>query len=93
MRILKSPEFREETVNALMDICSTKSVNKAIELNVPCDYAEKVTGITPTCPENAVFDGCATNCQLRTCDDFLVEKECSDNGYIVGGCVCNEGMD
>ena len=76
-----------------MDICSTKSVNKGIEVDVPCDYAEKVTGITPTCPENAVFDGCATSCQLRTCDDFIVEKECSDNRYIVGGCVCNEVMD
>lgn len=76
-----------------MDICSTKSVNKGIELDVPCDHVEKVSGITPKCPENAVFNGCATSCQLRTCDDLLISKDCSDNGYIVGGCICNEVMD
>ena len=56
---------------------------------------QRITGQAPSCPENRIFDGCATECSRMTCEqavrnnnNLLPPDTCEGNGKIEGGCVC-----
>ena len=38
-----------------------------------------------------VFLGCASNCDLKTCDDLDSDEECFPDEKF-SGCVCNDGF-
>ena len=83
---LISQELKEEAARTLVDLCSTYSVNAGDSVDIPCDFVQ-----TANCPEFSHFDGCAKSCDLRSCSDYLAKNTCEDNGYLLGGCVCDNG--
>ena len=93
-----TPEFKKRVGAAFFDMCTDKIVQNSLTLQIPCDYEQSVSGETHECPENSVFDGCATECDFMTCSDVLRNEEnfeppetCTDSGKNIGGCKCLEG--
>ena len=92
-------EFRKRIGAVAFDICTDKIIEKSADLSVPCDFEERISGQSPTCPVNSVYDGCATSCDFMTCDEvianennFLPSQQCEDNGKKIAGCRCADGF-
>ena len=94
-----TPEFKKRVGEAFFDMCTDKIVQNSVKLEIPCNFEETITGETPKCLENQIFDGCATECDFMTCEDVMKNEQnfeapemCTDSGKKIGGCKCKEGF-
>ena len=78
------PAILRDIVGQLVAQC--RAVKPSFEV---CDWEERMLGKAPECGDHQTYNGCATNCDVRTCDDYA--NECLPFGSTFSTCVCDEG--
>ena len=101
--ICAGEEFIKSSLDAFIDRCGDKGAISDQNIEIDCarlaEIEENLTGVAPECPAGQSFNGCATECNYKTCaqaiendQNFRAIDTCEDNGKKMPGCVCPDGL-
>lgn len=90
--------------NCKIDYCALKTTNTKVLLvgqfvqkckdghpsDILCDWKDRVLGKVPLCDKNQVWKGCATSCDLLTCEQK--DAKCTSARNPISSCVCKAGF-
>ena len=79
---------KKQIVQTYVEICR-KDQNKTFL----CDWETNFSGRTLSCGKNEIYAGCASECDIITCEDTENEKSnCNENAMIPSGCICKKNF-
>ena len=83
--MLKEPKTKLDIISQYVIECQGMA-----EETVLCDWEVQATGKQPVCGSNEEYKGCATMCDLRSCDDYRTNKGCNSKANTFSSCVCKK---
>ena len=83
--MVKEPKTKMDIISQYVIECQEKS-----EETVLCDWEVQATGQQPVCETNEEYKGCATMCDVQSCNDYLTNNSCNSKTNTFSSCVCKK---